>query len=95
MVLANNIVQIITHAFPTTIDTMNRESALQDGPKPILITSTKGSSEFTDYIKYFLIGGEKKEDKLDYDQVIIVRNEEAKEKLNVDMKKMAGMILTV
>mmetsp|Transcript_28153 Transcript_28153/g.27860 ORF Transcript_28153/g.27860 Transcript_28153/m.27860 type:complete len:410 (+) Transcript_28153:265-1494(+) len=79
--LANSIVALLEALFPYSIDRMAKERSIEDGPKPILIDSGninhlfallfgKDSTQTSDGIQFGC------------NQVIIVRDQEAKEKIN-------------
>jgi tetratricopeptide (TPR) repeat protein len=81
LAMANSIVSLLETLFPQTIDKMGREISQIDGPIPKIIVSQ-------DYLHlfYILFGLEKDLSKSEIqfgcNQVIIVRNQEAKEKLH-------------
>mmetsp|Transcript_32024 Transcript_32024/g.31727 ORF Transcript_32024/g.31727 Transcript_32024/m.31727 type:complete len:832 (-) Transcript_32024:2782-5277(-) len=79
--LANSVISLLETLFPQTIDKMDKERSLTDGPKPILIDS--GS---TSILLSVLLGEQRMhaqgEVLFGCDQVIIVRNQETKEKLH-------------
>ena len=81
LAMANSIVSLLETLFPQTIDKMAKETSLIDGPTPMIIPK----NDFNDLF-YFLFGvslaGEHSENQFGCNQVIIVRNQEAKEKLH-------------
>lgn len=81
LAMANSIVALLETLFPQTIDKMAKETSMIDGPKPKIINSSDHLHLF-----YVLFGFEKNLSRSDIqfgcNQVIIVRNQEAKEKMH-------------
>jgi tetratricopeptide (TPR) repeat protein len=79
--MANSVVSLIETLFPQTIDKMARETSLIDGPMPMIIPGKDHNDLF-----YWLFGisSEQTTSEVQFgcNQVIIVRNQEAKEKLH-------------
>ena len=84
--------RVLEQLFPKTIDSMRKESANYDGPKPILLT--KLSDYDKDYvIKRLLIP--EGVDTFGANQAIIVRNEAAKDGLPQWLLDKKGLVLTI
>ena len=79
--MANSIVSLLETLFPQTIDKMAKETSPIDGPLPLIINSNSYEELF-----HTLFGMNLSKDKSDIqfgcNQVIIVRTQEAKEKLH-------------
>ena len=81
LAMANSIVSLLETLFPQTIDKMAKETSPIDGPVPLIIPSSNYEELF-----FTLFGMKLSKDNSDIqfgcNQVIIVRNQEAKEKLH-------------
>lgn len=82
--MANSIVALLETLFPQTIDKMGKEVSSIDGPIPKVISSSEHLHLF--YLLFGLENAEKSfnpsETQFGCNQVIIVRNQEAKQKLH-------------
>lgn len=81
LTMANSIVALLETLFPQTIDKMDKETSMIDGPRPKVISSSDHVHLF-----YVLFGFEKNQQishaQFGCNQVIIVRTQETKEKLH-------------
>ncbi|QRV93432.1 UvrD-like helicase carboxy-terminal domain protein [Ceratobasidium sp. AG-Ba] len=88
---ASSVVQLISDLFPYSIDKLNKETGLIDGPKPIFFSGwDRGVVRFEQFLR-----GEA-DTKIDFgaSQVILVRNEAAREDLRAQVGEI-GLILTL
>ena len=74
--LANNIIRAIEQIFPDCIDSMRKESAKNDGPKPIILNKNHFYFKNEEVVRDLIIP--EKEEFFGCNQAIIVRNEEGK-----------------
>ncbi|CAI2362242.1 unnamed protein product [Moneuplotes crassus] len=86
--LANSIVDIIELYFPHTIDKLQRESSDKEGPKPIIL---EGFDH--DDLEKLVMSSSSGTPNFGCNQVVIVRNQEMKNKIPFFMKK--ALCLTV
>ncbi|RUP51887.1 hypothetical protein BC936DRAFT_144875 [Jimgerdemannia flammicorona] len=89
--LGANIVQLLHHFFPSTVDVLDKEHGIVDGPKPIFFSDFTADS-FLDLFCF----GESSDQPIEFgsEQCIIVRDEAAKEKLQQRVRGMA-LVMTV
>ncbi|KAG9097516.1 hypothetical protein FRC06_007474, partial [Ceratobasidium sp. 370] len=88
---ASSVVQLISDLFPYSIDKLSKETGLIDGPKPIFFSGwDRGVVRFEQFLR-----GEA-DTKIDFgaSQVILVRNEAAREALRAQVGEI-GLILTL
>ncbi|KAG9101942.1 hypothetical protein FS749_001473 [Ceratobasidium sp. UAMH 11750] len=88
---ASSVVQLISDLFPYSIDKLSKETGLIDGPKPIFFSGwDRGVVRFEQFLR-----GET-DTKIDFgaSQVILVRNEAAREALREQVGEI-GLILTL
>ncbi|KAG8744274.1 hypothetical protein FRC10_010437 [Ceratobasidium sp. 414] len=88
---ASSVVQLISDLFPYSIDKLSKETGLIDGPKPIFFSGwDRGVVRFEQFLR-----GEA-DTKIDFgaSQVILVRNEAARETLRAQVGEI-GLILTL
>ncbi|KAG8752687.1 hypothetical protein FRC12_011837, partial [Ceratobasidium sp. 428] len=88
---ASSVVQLISDLFPYSIDKLSKETGLIDGPKPIFFSGwDRGVVRFEQFLR-----GEA-DTKIDFgaSQVILVRNEAARESLRAQVGEI-GLILTL
>ncbi|QRW07577.1 P-loop nucleoside triphosphate hydrolase [Ceratobasidium sp. AG-Ba] len=88
---ASSVVQLISDLFPYSIDKLNKETGLIDGPKPIFFSGwDRGIVRFEQFLR-----GEANT-RIDFgaSQVILVRNEAAREELRAQVGEI-GLILTL
>ncbi|KAG8719695.1 hypothetical protein FRC08_002227 [Ceratobasidium sp. 394] len=88
---ASSVVQLISDLFPYSIDKLSKETGLIDGPKPIFFSGwDRGVVRFEQFLR-----GEA-DTKIDFgaSQVILVRNEAAREALREQVGEI-GLILTL
>ncbi|CAG8555633.1 6929_t:CDS:10 [Cetraspora pellucida] len=90
--IASSVIDLIQHFFPDSIDKLPRECGEVGGPRPLIF---KGFQDKTSVFKCFSVS-EKPGDIIEFgaNQVIIVRNEEAKKRLEESIGKV-GLILTI
>jgi tetratricopeptide (TPR) repeat protein len=76
--VAAGIVDLLEYFFLSTIDVLPRESGFFHGPKPLMLLETK-----VDVATILIVGSDKKASQIEFGahQVILVRNQEAKETL--------------
>jgi len=101
--LANSVVTLIETFFPKTIDKLKKEKSQIDGPKPILLTDVDLDVLFAllfgseNYKKQALEEGqgENKKPPVEFgcNQVILVRDQESKDKLPMVLKH--ALVLTI
>ncbi|KAF8594570.1 P-loop containing nucleoside triphosphate hydrolase protein [Ceratobasidium sp. AG-I] len=88
---ASSVVQLISELFPHSIDTLNKETGLIDGPKPIFFSGwDRGEVRFEQFLR-----GEA-DTRIDFgaSQVILVRNDAARDALRAQVGEI-GLILTL
>ncbi|KAF8594569.1 hypothetical protein BDV93DRAFT_549191 [Ceratobasidium sp. AG-I] len=88
---ASSVVQLISELFPYSIDRLNKETGLIDGPKPIFFSGwDRGVVRFEQFLR-----GET-DTKIDFgaSQVILVRNDAARDTLRAQVGEI-GLILTL
>ncbi|KAH7101434.1 hypothetical protein BKA62DRAFT_703810 [Auriculariales sp. MPI-PUGE-AT-0066] len=88
---AHSIITLITQFWPDTIDHLAAERGLVDGVKPVFFT---GWDEGNARYDQFLFGSKDNHIEFGARQCIIVRNEEAKDKLRAEVGEV-GVIFTV
>ncbi|CAG8536872.1 991_t:CDS:10, partial [Racocetra fulgida] len=90
--LAASVIDLIQSFFPNTIDNLPRERGEVGGPRPIMF---RGYQDETSVFKYFTVDGQLG-DAIEFgaNQVIIVRDEKAKKRLEESIGKV-GLILTI
>ncbi len=91
--LASSVIDLINHFFPDSIDQLSPEHGQVGGPRPLIFEGFQAKDLFT-YRKDI----EKKVDtfiKFGVSQVIIVRDDTARERLKSDVGFDVGLILTV
>ncbi|KAG8982213.1 hypothetical protein FRB93_008309 [Tulasnella sp. JGI-2019a] len=88
---AASVVRLILDLFPESIDDMNPEKGMVDGPKPILFTDCGGDLRF----KRFLQGNENIPIEFGADQAILVRNEATQKALGAEIGQNTGQIFTL
>jgi len=98
--VANSVISLIEQFFPQTIDKLAKENSLLDGPKPVLLNTSS-----VEHLFNFLFGSSMEDAKTDAgllnkppiefgcDQVIIVRDQAAKEAVPKVLQH--ALILTV
>jgi hypothetical protein len=105
--LASSVIDLIWHFFPNSIDRLSRERSKVGGPQPTIFdgfqkehfkifSSNNRESELDDVCtpKRRVDGGENPFIEFGADQVIIVRDDEAKKQLKKLINK-AGLVMTV
>ncbi|CAE6480843.1 unnamed protein product [Rhizoctonia solani] len=88
---ASSITQLISELFPYSIDKLKKETGITDGPKPVFFSGwERGVVRFEQFLR-----GEA-ETKIDFgaSQVILVRNEAARNDLRAQVGEI-GLILTL
>ncbi|KAG8877563.1 hypothetical protein FRB98_006659 [Tulasnella sp. 332] len=88
---ATSVVSLITKLFPHSIDTLAPERGMVDGPKPVFFT---GWGEDVRY-EQFLFGESNTPIEFGAEQVILVRNETARDTLRAQIGSEIGLILTL
>ncbi|KAM3131735.1 hypothetical protein pb186bvf_016131 [Paramecium bursaria] len=85
--LANSVVSLLELCFPLTIDTLEKEKSNLLGPKPAIIYSQE--------TLFLLLNGSQQESQIKFgcNQVIIVKDQESKEKVPQMLK--SSLILTI
>ncbi|KAG8943056.1 hypothetical protein FRC03_002687 [Tulasnella sp. 419] len=86
---ATSVVSLITKLFPHSIDSLAKEQGMVDGPKPVMFS---GWGEDVRY-EQFLFGEASSPIEFGAEQVILVRNEEAREHLRRQIGGEIGLIL--
>ncbi|KAG8995801.1 hypothetical protein FRB94_008764 [Tulasnella sp. JGI-2019a] len=88
---ATSVVSLITKLFPRSIDALAPERGMVDGPKPVFFT---GWGEDVRY-EQFLFGESNTPIEFGAEQVILVRNETARDTLRAQIGSEIGLILTL
>ncbi|XP_072045621.1 TPR and ankyrin repeat-containing protein 1-like isoform X2 [Amphiura filiformis] len=88
--LASSVVDLMFHFFPLSFDRLDRDQGLFDGPSPVLLESGLASD-----LALLLRGNKRKTSEIEFGahQVILVANEEAKERLPAELS--LGLVLTI
>ncbi|QRW07579.1 P-loop nucleoside triphosphate hydrolase [Ceratobasidium sp. AG-Ba] len=89
---ASSIVQLISDLFPRSIDKLDKESGMTEGPKPVFFSGWgRDVVQFEQFLR-----GKNERKKIDFgaDQAILVRNEAARESLKSQLGNV-GIILTL
>nr|CAG8452440.1 146_t:CDS:10 [Entrophospora candida] len=91
--LASSVIDLITQFFPESIDQMPRECGEVGGPRPIVFEGIDSEAFF--FHDFSEDGNETSNIEFGAEQVIIVRDEEAKEHVKKKIGEEFGLILTV
>ncbi|QRV93435.1 P-loop nucleoside triphosphate hydrolase [Ceratobasidium sp. AG-Ba] len=89
---ASSIVQLISDLFPRSIDKLDKESGMTEGPKPVFFSGWgRDVVQFEQFLR-----GKNERKKIDFgaDQAILVRNEAARESLKSQLGNV-GIVLTL
>ena len=94
--LANILVGILERIFPTTIDKLDKETAKVNGPLPILLNKENSYFKSNEEIirKLIIPVNHLGVGFFNFNQAIIVRNEESKALLSEQLMKLKGLVLT-
>ncbi|KAG8794853.1 hypothetical protein FRC16_010327 [Serendipita sp. 398] len=88
---AHSVVQLLTTLWPDSIDALDREQGLVDGPKPIFFSGWDTNSV---HYEQFLFGDASERVEFGAEQCILVRNEAAKERLRAQIGDV-GVVMTL
>lgn len=88
---AHSVVQLLTKLWPDSIDVLEREQGLVDGPKPMFFSGWDVESV---HYEQFLFGEVSNRNEFGAQQCILVRNEMAKEQLRSHIGDV-GVIMTL
>lgn len=88
---AHSVVQLLTELWPDSIDTLDREQGLVDGPKPNFFSGWDTESA---HYEQFLFGEANHRIEFGAQQCILVRNDPAREKLRQQIGDV-GVIMTL
>ncbi|RUP47795.1 hypothetical protein BC936DRAFT_145324 [Jimgerdemannia flammicorona] len=90
--LGANVIEMLHRFFPSTVDNLDKERGIVDGPKPIFFDGFTAR----DFHFEFFCFGERSNEFIEFgaEQCIIVRNEAAKEKLRQRIGKV-GLVMTI
>ncbi|CAJ0759747.1 3823_t:CDS:10 [Entrophospora sp. SA101] len=91
--LASSVIDLITQFFPESIDQMPRECGEVGGPQPIVFEGIDSEAFF--FHDFSEDGNESSNIEFGAEQVIIVRDDEAKEHVKKKIGEEFGLILTV
>ncbi|KAG8809366.1 hypothetical protein FRC17_003478, partial [Serendipita sp. 399] len=88
---AHSVVQLLTSLWPDSIDALDREQGLVDGPKPVFFSGWDTNSV---HYEQFLFGDASGRVEFGAEQCILVRNEAAKEQLR-SLIGDVGVVMTL
>ncbi|KAG8821829.1 hypothetical protein FRC18_011189, partial [Serendipita sp. 400] len=88
---AHSVVQLLTTLWPDSIDALDREQGLVDGPKPTFFSGWDTNSV---HYEQFLFGDVSERVEFGAEQCILVRNEAAKERLRAQIGDV-GVVMTL
>lgn len=83
--LANTVVALLESLFPHTIDKMDKEKSLADGPLPIIINSNNYETLLRVLFGQQVVSNFSSNIEFGCNQVIIVRNQESKNKIHCEL----------
>jgi hypothetical protein len=90
--LAAELIDIMVHFFPATIDSLGREVGITDGILPIIFDAAE-HPELD--LRSSLKGVDNKEQEFGAEQCIIVRDDKARDAVRAQLGADMGLILTV
>ncbi|KAG8815978.1 hypothetical protein FRC17_000507, partial [Serendipita sp. 399] len=88
---AHSVVQLLTSLWPDSIDALDREQGLVDGPKPVFFSGWDTNSV---HYEQFLFGDASERVEFGAEQCILVRNEAAKDQLRSVIGDV-GVVMTL
>jgi ATP-dependent exoDNAse (exonuclease V) beta subunit len=88
--LASSVVKLLYHLFPRSLDKLEDDSALFEGPKPVLLESCSKSD-----LAMILRGNKRETSRIEFGahQAVLVVSEEARDNMPEELKH--GLVLTI